>query len=129
MNLRRVSLVSSPALFGTVRGLRRGGRERSDCAGCRTGAENTNEFTTPQAQLALRFHSRALPPLLARLPGQRECFCFDLDEETPDNTDMAVEIGSVSDRHVGEEASDPRNEMLLENLLLPLNCRRKLPAD
>jgi hypothetical protein len=54
---------------------------------------------------------------------------FDLDEETPDSAYMAVEIGSVSDHHVGEEASDPRSKMLLENLPLPLNCRRKLSAD
>jgi hypothetical protein len=67
--------------------------------------------------------------LHARSPGQRECFCFDLDEETPDSTDMAVEIGSIGDRQIGEEASDPRREMLLEDLPLPLDCCGKLPAD
>ncbi len=47
----------------------------------------------------------------------------------PDSTDMAVEIGSVGDRDVGEEASDPRSEMLLEDLPLPLDCRGKLSAN
>ena len=42
---------------------------------------------------------------------------------------MAVEVGSVGDRKVSEKASDPRSEMLREDLALPLDWRRKLSAD
>src|SRR5439155_4356938 len=42
---------------------------------------------------------------------------------------MAVEVGSVGDRKVSEKASDPRSEMLLEDLALPLDWRRKLSPD
>src|SRR6516165_8979975 len=69
-------------------------RKRFHRAGRRAGAEHAKELTASQAQLALRFHSRALQSLRARSLGQRESLCFDLDEQTPDNTDMAVEIGS-----------------------------------
>jgi hypothetical protein len=42
---------------------------------------------------------------------------------------MAVEIGSLGIRQIGKEASDPRSEMALENLPLPIDCCRKLSAD
>ena len=46
-----------------------------------------------------------------------------------DSTDMAVEIGSLGDREIGEKVSDPRSEMLFENLALPADRYRKLSAD
>src|SRR6266851_3570958 len=123
-------LVASLALLVVALAVGNGlGHERSHRAGRRAGTQHTKELTTPQAQLALHFHSRALPSLRARSPRQRESFCFDLDEETPDSADMAVEIGSLGNRQISEEASDPRSEMLLEDLPLPLDCRRKLSAD
>ena len=38
---------------------------------------------------------------------------------------MAVEVGSLSDGEVSEKASDPRSEVLLEDLALPPDWRRK----
>src|SRR5512133_2968573 len=73
------------------------GRDRSDCAGSRTGAQRRKELTTPQAQLALRFHSASSRTCAARSVGQRECFLFDLDKAMPHSTDMAIEIGRIGD--------------------------------
>src|SRR6516225_6294902 len=105
------------------------GRERSDRTGRGTGAEHAKELTTPHPRLALRFHSRDLPPVRARSLGQHESFCFDLDEQTSDGADVAVEIRRLGGREIGKEASDPWGEMLLEHPPLPVGCRRKLAAD
>src|SRR5262249_50809751 len=47
----------------------------------------------------------------------------------PDSTDMAIEIGRIGDRHVGKKASDPRSEMLFEDLPLRLDLSGKLSTD
>src|SRR5437867_3434956 len=68
-------------------------RERRDRSGSRAGAEHTKELTPPQARLALRLHSAPSRSCAAHLPGQCECFCLDFDEKTPDDADVAVELG------------------------------------
>ena len=63
--------------------------------------------------------------LRARSRRQREGLRFDLHEHPAERADAAVEVGRLGAFEIGEEAPDPRREMLLENLAIGAGRRRR----
>ena len=55
---------------------------------------------------------------------QRERLRLDVDEHAAERAYSAIEIGGFGALQVGEEAADPRREMLLEQLAVSA-CRRR----
>jgi hypothetical protein len=105
-------------------------RERRRSGGRSSGAraKRAKELTTTDRPLAFRFHRRHLPWSLSSAanrasPDSSYCvfLCRSsgsanyLDEHATDGSYSTVEIGRVGTLQIGEEAADPRREMLFEH--------------
>src|SRR5262249_31342419 len=83
-------------------------------------AQRAQEFTTAERCFAFSFHSR-LPPLASSVAPrcsrrQRESFGLDSYEHPAKRSYSPVEIRGIGLFEIGEKATDPGREMLLEHL-------------
>src|SRR5262249_47870249 len=63
------------------------------------------------------------------LSGEGERLCFDLNKDAPDHTDRTIKIGRLCRFEIGEEPPDPRRQMPVEEVLLPLHRYCELARD
>src|SRR5260370_1107715 len=63
------------------------------------------------------------------LSRERECFCFQLDEEPSDRADRTIKIRRLRRFQVGKEPRHPRPEMPVEEIALTLYRCSELPGN